>query len=229
MGEYKSQARRLRDRLKMSGVQIPVSLSLEAIAAVHGRKSWDEVAPSDKQPEPQVEATVEVGSAAQAPSPAPKRLTLIFGDIGRGKSFLAQALAREHQSRGREAPLCFSADHWKPEGDLPSAMKSQIESIKDWTSRHSQKGVLVIDEFDSLKESSQVEFLAAILDAAIAQVEVILTFRNLRSGRAAGWWLTDRGAAYRVVDLNGSSEFTFMGGRLPESDSRYPYGRNPLW
>lgn len=49
MGLYKTQAARLRSRLKDAGIDIPLALSLEAIAAAHGRPNWDSLAPLDRQ------------------------------------------------------------------------------------------------------------------------------------------------------------------------------------
>ncbi len=96
----KDQAKRLRARLAADGIEIKQSLSLELLAAVHGKANWDtlsatadplltQTAHSSAQPAPSIASYTQFPPTKPAPS-----ITAIVGPSGTGKSLVRSGLCQ---------------------------------------------------------------------------------------------------------------------------------------
>lgn len=87
---FKQQAKALRDRLCRDGVSIQHSLSLECVAAIHGRPNWDTLSALGSSA---AGAQEEVPFHVLESRPSGRTIRAVIGGSGTGKSVLAYGMA----------------------------------------------------------------------------------------------------------------------------------------
>lgn len=183
MGEYKSQAKRLRARLKASGVDIPVALSLEGVAAMHGKKNWDELAPLDGASGTSPAKLLEtfqyhgVHDAGGPPANGMGAITSIQGVAGAGKTRLACAMARAlAEERGYDV-LYLDSQSEGISRERVARITAWIGEMSKWAGKLSaegRRGVDVFDELDGMPEEQVSMLFEAGIQVAAAGHDVIL-------------------------------------------------------
>lgn len=199
MGQFKEQAKRLRERLKSSGIEIPVALSLETIAAIHQKPHWDALAPMDKALVSSVQVTqraideipfdfrstpgIQVGPLTEKPVHI-----IVLGSIGTGKTTTAMLLADHFSGRGSKPivpVLLHTPDHNTLEHNTAEAIRRLSEL------RASPAGVIVVDDLELAENQSRREILTLLHDASVAGHSLIITTNDSRT--LMGWMREVRG------------------------------------
>lgn len=158
----------MRARLKQAGIEIPLSLSLEAIASVHDRQCWDALAPLDSAKSEPL-AYQYFGVHSQSISAAPANLgwiTVIQGPMGYGKTMLGCAMARMLVSEaGLQAH--YLSCHRLPPSAATAAITYDADTtaaeIGNWAANVSDgRGVVVVDEIPSQPQVHRMLGKAAV-------------------------------------------------------------------
>lgn len=184
MGHFKDQAKRLRDRLKASGIDIPMALSLETVAAVHNKPHWDALAPLDKGmsedvAQPVRRAIDEIpfdlnGRPGASPASRPVHI-LVDGTMGAGKTTLAMLLADHFSGRGCKpiVPLLF---HTSDGNSHPENAALAIKRLADLPI--SPCAIIVVDDLEVADEATVGRILALLHAAVAAGHSLIMTTQD---------------------------------------------------
>lgn len=174
MSEYKSQARRLRERLNRNKVEIPVSLSLEAIAAVHGVANWDTLSAREDLKPPHryegVHGQLKPGAAA-----GEEALTVIMGPAGSGKTRMLCAMGRQLAEEAGAQCRYWSAQSRGSSRENQKRLAGECEAVERWVdSNPDAAGVWLIDEFDWLPEEYVESVMRAVNKALRSGFRVLV-------------------------------------------------------
>lgn len=184
MSKYKSQARRLRERLQRNKVEIPVSLSLEAIAAVHGVPNWDTLAASEEREPPYRYEGVH-GQLTRVPAPREEKLSVVTGPPGSGKTLTLCAMGRFLvEETGAECR--YWNGHVRGSGrECQSVIEGECAAVEHWIdSNPVSPGVWLIDEFDWLPEDSAESVVRVVNKALRSGFRVLVAVQRLEDNDA---------------------------------------------
>lgn len=152
MSKYKSQARRLRERLNRNKVEIPVSLSLEAIAAVHGVANWDTLCAREDQKAPYLYEGVH-GQLKPSTAAGGEVLSVIMGPPGSGKTRMLCAMGRQLAEETGAPCRYWSGCIRGSSGESHKVIAGECEAVDRWIEANpGAAGVWLIDEFDWLPD-----------------------------------------------------------------------------